>query len=93
MMRRLEKKETPTQVPVLPLVPERLFLNQRETSKVKCVELAWRLAPVLLEGLRVVAELLVLLHIHAVGDVQVCAVEPSLLLVQDLQTRGIVLQN
>mmetsp|Transcript_21009 Transcript_21009/g.46075 ORF Transcript_21009/g.46075 Transcript_21009/m.46075 type:complete len:1268 (+) Transcript_21009:731-4534(+) len=39
------------------------------------VELTGGLAPVLLQGIRVLAQTLVLIHLHAVGNVQVAAVE------------------
>ena len=47
-------------------------------------QLTWRLAPILLQGLTVWAQLLVLIHVHAVCNVQVRAVVARLFLVQHL---------
>ena len=57
----------------------------RQSARLDKCGCTWRLAPVLLEGLRVRAETLVLLYAHTVGHVEVSAVETSLLLLQDLQ--------
>lgn len=46
-----------------------------------------RLAPVLLQGLAVLAQPLVLVHAHAVRHVQVCAVVPRLCVVEHLRER------
>mmetsp|Transcript_17534 Transcript_17534/g.48843 ORF Transcript_17534/g.48843 Transcript_17534/m.48843 type:complete len:660 (+) Transcript_17534:2749-4728(+) len=46
------------------------------------VQLPRGLAPVLLQVFRVLAQPLVLIHLHAVGDVEVCGVEAGLLVLQ-----------
>ena len=57
-------------------------------SEIDGEEITGRLAPILFQGFSIRAEPLVLINIHTIRDIHVCAIVPGLSLIQDLQSKS-----